>query len=297
MIVYISYFLPSKPAYTSPFSQSASSQQASKQPASSPRAVSKQSASSQQAVRKQSASSPQAVRKQSVSSPQAVRKQSASEMSVEQKNFVVGFRNDSNNINSIMEGGYGKNIMDIMVAINSCSDFEEAKKQKIPCIQDYIYKNMQHIDFLIYLYGQTLVIQDYINRFGPIQYSLILDVDFATIIIDNIIIIYEARQFPENTTPKSLVDSSVQCDSQEAVVSEEAPPDGYDIYGGYDSYGSYGGYDSQCSYDSYDSYDSRRGHRGHIGHGSRGSEEEEELQSTSQLINPDADITEFLSEL
>jgi len=286
LIAYISYFLPSKPAYTSPFSQSASSQQASK-PAS--QQASKQSASKQAS---KPASSPQA------SSQQAVRKQSASEMSVEQKNFVVGFRNDSNNINAIMEGGYGKNIMDIMVAINSCSDFEEAKKQKIPCIQDYIYKNMQHIDFLIYLYGQTLVIQDYINRFGPIQYSPILDVDFATIIVDNIIIIYEARQFPENTTPKSLVDSSVQCDSQEAVqeavVSEEAPPDGYDIYGGYDSYGSYGGYDSQCSYDS---YDSRRGHRGHRGHGSRGSEEEEELQSTSQLINPDADITEFLSEL
>ena len=172
-------------------------------------------------------------------------------MSAEQKNFVVAFRNDSSNINAIMAGGYGKNIMDIMVAINSCSDFEEAKKQKIPCIQDYIYKNMQHIDFLIYLYGQTLVIQDYINRFGPIEYSPILDVDFATIIIDNIIVIYEARHFPENTTPKSLVDSSVQYNSQDAVVSEEA----------------------------HDDY------------------EEEELQSTSQLINADADITEFLSEL
>ena len=190
-------------------------------------------------------------------------------MSAEQKNFVVGFRNDSANINAIMEGGYGKNIMDIMVAINSCRDFEEAKKQKIPCIQDYIYKNMQHIDFLIYLYGQTLVIQDYINRFGPIQYSPILDVDFATIIIDNIIIIYEARQFPENTTPKSFVDSSIQYDSQDAVVSEEAP----------DTYGSYDSYDSQGSYGSY------------LGG------EEEELPSTSQLINPDADITEFLSEL
>lgn len=177
--------------------------------------------------------------------------QPVSEMSAEQKNFVVAFRNDSSNINAIMAGGYGKNIMDIMVAINSCSDFEEAKKQKIPCIQDYIYKNMQHIDFLIYLYGHSLVIQDYINRFGPIEYSPILDVDFATIIIDNIIIIYEARQFPENTTPKSLVDSSVQYNSQDAVVSEEA----------------------------HDDY------------------EEEELQSTSQLINADADITEFLSEL
>jgi hypothetical protein len=187
-------------------------------------------------------------------------------MSAEQKNFVVGFRNDSANINAIMEGGYGKNIMDIMVAINSCRDFEEAKKQKIPCIQDYIYKNMQHIDFLVYLYGHSLVIQDYINRFGPIEYSPILDVDFATIIIDNIIIIYEARQFPENTTPKSFVDSSIQYDSQDAVVSDEAP-DGYDSQGSYGSQGSYlGG-------------------------------EEEELQSTSHLINPDADITEFLSEL
>ena len=226
-------------------------------------AVSKQSASSQQAVSKQPASSQQAVQR-------AVSKQSsepASEMSVEQKNFVIGFRNDSANINAIMEGGYGKNIMDIMVAINSCSDFEEAKKQKIPCIQDYIYKNMQHIDFLVYLYGHSLVIQDYINRFGPIEYSPILDVDFATIIIDNIIIIYEARQFPENTTPKSLVDSSVQYDSQDAVVSDEAP----------DVYGSQGSYDSQGSYE--------------------GQGEEEELPSTSQLINPDADITEFLSEL
>ena len=151
-------------------------------------------------------------------------------MSAEQKNFVVGFRNDSVNINTtaevgygnisaIMEGGYGKNIMDIMVAINSCRDFDEAKKQKIPCIQNYIYKNMQHIDFLIYLYGHSLVIQDYINRFGPIEYSPIIDVDFATIIIDNIIVIYEACQFPENTTPKSLVDSSVQYNSQDAVVS------------------------------------------------------------------------------
>ena len=225
------YYLPSQPAYTSPFIQASS--------------------------------------KQSASSQQAVSKHSASKMSAEQKNFVVGFRNDSANINAIMEGGYGKNIMDIMVAINSCRDFEEAKKQKIPCIQDYIYKNMQHIDFLIYLYGQTLVIQDYINRFGPIEYSPILDVDFATIIIDNIIIIYEARQFPENTTPKSLVDSSVQYDSQDAVVSDEAP----------DTYGSYDSYDSQGSY------------------GSDSDGEEEELPSTSQLINPDADITEFLSEL
>jgi len=110
------------------------------------------------------------------------------------KNFVVSFRNDSNNINTIMKSEYRKNIMDIMIAINSCDDFEEANRQKIPLIQDYIYKNMKHIDYLNYLYGYIAVIEEYIIRFGPIVYSPILDVDFATIIIDNIIIIHEAVQ-------------------------------------------------------------------------------------------------------
>jgi len=145
-------------------------------------------------------------------------------MSVEQKNFVVSFRNDSGNINAIMEGGYGKDIMDIMIAINTCGDFEEAKKQKIPYIQDYIYKNMKHIDFLIYLYGHTLVIQDYINRFGPIVHSPILDVDFATIIIDNIIVIYEAREAPEAKT------------EAEAEAVEYDNDDNYDSYDNYDNY-------------------------------------------------------------
>jgi hypothetical protein len=150
-----------------------------------PLTVSRQAASSQQSA---------------VSSQQQAASRTLCEMSVEQKNFVVSFRNDSGNINAIMEGGYGKDIMDIMIAINTCGDFEEAKKRKIPYIQDYIYKNMKHIDFLIYLYGHTLVIQDYINRFGPIEYSPILDVDFATIIIDNIIVIYEAREAREAKT-------------------------------------------------------------------------------------------------
>jgi hypothetical protein len=154
-------------------------------------------------------------------------------MSAGHKNFVVGFRNDSDNVNAIMNGGYGKNIMDIMVAINSSGDYEDAKKQKIPCIQNYIYKNMQYIDFLIYLYGHSLVMEDYINRFGPIQYSPILEVDFATIIIDNIIVIYEAREFPVNT-PISLVDSSIQYDSQDIETDDASVVD--EKHNNYDSY-------------------------------------------------------------
>ena len=132
-----------------------------------------------------------------------------------------------------MEGGYGKNIMDIMIAINTCGDFEEANKQKIPYIQDFIYKNMKHIDFLIYLYCHTLVIQDYINRFGPIVYSPILDVDFATIIIDNIIVIYEAREFAEDTTSNPPIDSKV---IKEEVEEVEEVVAGYDMTDYYDSY-------------------------------------------------------------
>jgi hypothetical protein len=144
-------------------------------------------------------------------------------MSVEQKNFVVSFRNDSGNINAIMEGGYGKDIMDIMIAINTCGDFEEAKKRKIPYIQDYIYKNMKHIDFLIYLYGHALVIQDYINRFGSIVHSPILDVDFATIIIDNIIVIYEAREAPEVKTEAEAAE--YDSDDNYSVADEDENDD------------------------------------------------------------------------
>ena len=134
-----------------------------------------------------------------------------------QKNFVVSFRNDSGNINAIMEGGYGKHITDIIIAINSSSDFEEAKKNKIPCIQDYIYKNMKHIDFLIYLYGQSLVISQYINRFGPITESPILEVDFATLIMDNIIVIHEALHYPVNKFTRSV-------SSQTSLVDYSTPP-------------------------------------------------------------------------
>jgi len=84
--------------------------------------------------------------------------------------------------------------MEIMIAINSCSDFETAKKQKIPCIQDFIYSDMRVIDYMIMLYGNDLVMQQYQERFGEIVYSPILTVDFATLIIDNIIVICEYNQ-------------------------------------------------------------------------------------------------------
>lgn len=107
------------------------------------------------------------------------------------KNFVVTFSIDNDNINTIMESTYKKDIMDIMIAINKCSSYEEAKNRKIFIIQDYINNNMKYVDYLNYLYGYINVIEEYINRFGPISYSPILNLDFATIILDNIIKIHE----------------------------------------------------------------------------------------------------------
>jgi hypothetical protein len=151
-------------------------------------------------------------------------------MSANQKNFVVSFRSDDSNINTIMEGGFGRDIMSIIIAINSCSNFEEARTQKIALIQEHISKNMKNIDFLIYLYGHSRVMADYINRFGPIVYSQFLDADFATIIIDNIIVIYEAYKFPDvsvshHSSPvASPVASHVASHIASPVASQVASP-------------------------------------------------------------------------
>jgi predicted transcriptional regulator len=59
---------------------------------------------------------------------------------------------------------------------------------------------MKIIDFMIMLYGLDSVMQEYQNRFGTIIWSPIITVDFATIILDNIIIIHEAIRQPDNVT-------------------------------------------------------------------------------------------------
>jgi len=120
------------------------------------------------------------------------------------KNFVVSFccnyiRGD---IESIMSSNIKSDIMDIMILLNNCDNYDSAVKQKIPYIQNYIYSNMKIIDFMIMLYGIDTVMQEYQNRFGTIVWSPIITVDFATIILDNIIIIHEAIRNPDNVTLK-----------------------------------------------------------------------------------------------
>ena len=118
------------------------------------------------------------------------------------KNFVVSFSsNDTRGgISSIMNSNIKSDIMDIMILLNNSDNYDSAVKQKIPYIQNYIYGNMKIIDFMIMLYGLDSVMQEYQNRFGTIVWSPIITVDFATIILDNIIIIHEAIRQPDNVT-------------------------------------------------------------------------------------------------
>lgn len=141
------------------------------------------------------------------------------------KNFAVSFRNDNSGINSIMNSDIRINIMDIMIAIDSCEDFEAANKQKIPYIQDFIYKNTNVVDYMIMLYGNDLIMRQYNERFGEIVYSPILTIDFATLIIDNIIVVHECKQdlldiaFIETSSDSS--EESAMVSSAESVIGVE----------------------------------------------------------------------------
>jgi hypothetical protein len=117
------------------------------------------------------------------------------------KNFVVSFSsNDTSGISSVMNSNIKSDIMDIMILLNNSDSYDNAVKQKIQYIQNYIYGNMKIIDYMIMLYGLDSVMQEYQNRFGTIVWSPIITIDFATIILDNIIIIHEAIRQPDNVT-------------------------------------------------------------------------------------------------
>lgn len=120
------------------------------------------------------------------------------------KNFVVSFRDDIDANASILSSNIKNDIMDIMIKLNSCRDFESAKNNKIYYIQEYLRKDMRVIDYMIMLYGNDLVMQQYQERFGAIVYSSYLTLDFATLILDNIIIICEYCNLPHHNNSQII---------------------------------------------------------------------------------------------
>jgi hypothetical protein len=123
-----------------------------------------------------------------------------------------------------MDSNIKNNIIDIMIAINSCPDFETAKKEKIPRIRDFINSDKRIIDYMIMLYGVDLVMKEYQERFGEIVYSPILTLDFATLILDNIIVICEYNSL---SLDEAFVDSRTNEDLEDLEDPEypEYPED------------------------------------------------------------------------
>lgn len=142
------------------------------------------------------------------------------------KNFIVSFRNDTDAIESILSSNIKNDIMDIMIKLNSCSDFESAKNNKICYIQEYLHKDTRVVDYMIMLYGNDLVMQQYQERFGNIVYSSYLTLDFATLILDNIIIICEYCNFPDHN--KSEIIPKIEdedTDGAESLYNRESSSD------------------------------------------------------------------------
>ena len=107
------------------------------------------------------------------------------------KNFVVSFNNNNGAYHSLF-AAYYRQIMDIMLYIDTCSDYDTAMNSKIGYIQNYLTNDSANIEYIIYIYGFAEALTEYKQRFGnrDIEPS-ILTLDLATLIIDKIITIYE----------------------------------------------------------------------------------------------------------
>ena len=107
------------------------------------------------------------------------------------KNFVVSFNNNNGAYNSLF-AAYYRQIMDIMLHIDKCSDYDTAMNSKIGYIQNYLTNDSANIEYIIYIYGFAEALTEYKQRFGNRDTEpSVLTLDLATLIIDKIISIYE----------------------------------------------------------------------------------------------------------
>ena len=68
-----------------------------------------------------------------------------------EKNFVVSFNNDDDNVNSVLTG-YNRQIMEIMMQVNKCDNYNIAQNKKTTIIYEYISENKRDIEYIIYIY-------------------------------------------------------------------------------------------------------------------------------------------------
>ena len=111
-----------------------------------------------------------------------------------EKNFVVSFNTGDDNIDSVL-AGYNRQIMEIMITINNCHDYDNAQSRKTTIIYESIQANKRDIDHMIYIYGFEQALIKYQTRFNGLNSNIsVLIKDLAIMIIDEIICIYEVQK-------------------------------------------------------------------------------------------------------
>ena len=137
---------------------------------------------------------------------------------MEQKNFAVSFVNINENTNTVLTG-FNRQIMEIMIALNNCANYQEAQHKKIDTIREFFEANKKDIEYLIYIYSFELALSKYINKFKIFNSNpSILITDLAILIIDEIICIYEIQveeteKYPIYKSPEIKRERSESLDS------------------------------------------------------------------------------------
>ena len=80
-----------------------------------------------------------------------------------EKNFVVSFNASDDNVNSVLSG-YNRQIMDIMILVNNCDNYNDAQNRKTTIIYEYITENKRDIEYIIYTYGFESALTKYQKR-------------------------------------------------------------------------------------------------------------------------------------
>ena len=120
---------------------------------------------------------------------------------MDQKNFVVSFINNNDNINTVLSG-YNRQIMEIMIVLNNSANYQEAQNNKIDIIREYLNQNKKDIEYIIYIYSFELALKKYIDKFKIFNTNPnVLTTDLAIMIIDEIICIYEIESEDINKYP------------------------------------------------------------------------------------------------
>ena len=111
-----------------------------------------------------------------------------------EKNFVVSFNAVDDNVESVL-AGYNRQIMEIMISINNCHDYDNAQSRKTTIICESIQANKRDIDHMIYIYGFEQALIKYQTRFNGLNSNIsVLIKDLAIMIIDEIVCIYEVQK-------------------------------------------------------------------------------------------------------